>query len=133
MKSFSDKIAVVTGAGSGIGRAIALQLAGEGVIVHCVDLNDENAQAVARECGKAVAHQVDVSDADAVKRLADTLFAHGGRVAILINNAASRTPARSSIARSRIGAVFLMSTSWAWCMGSTRFCLACWSRIPPVT
>jgi NAD(P)-dependent dehydrogenase (short-subunit alcohol dehydrogenase family) len=87
MKSFTDKIAVVTGAGSGIGRAIALRLAAEGAIVHCVDLNNDNAQAVARECGKAVAHQVDVSDADAVKRLADTLFADGGRVDILINNA----------------------------------------------
>jgi NAD(P)-dependent dehydrogenase (short-subunit alcohol dehydrogenase family) len=82
----SHRIAAA-GAGSGIGRAIALRLAGEGAIVHCVDLNNDNAQAVARECGKAVAHRVDVSDADAVKRLADTLFADGGRVDILINNA----------------------------------------------
>ena len=87
MKDFTDKIAVVTGAGSGIGRAIALRLASEGAIVHCVDLNMDNADAVARECGKGVGHQVDVTNAAAVQRLADTLFADGGRVDILINNA----------------------------------------------
>src|SRR5271154_519224 len=87
MKSFTDKIAVVTGAGSGIGRAIALRLASEGAIVHCVDLNKDSADAVARECGKGVGHQVDVTNADAVKMLAETLFAGGSRVDILINNA----------------------------------------------
>jgi NADP-dependent 3-hydroxy acid dehydrogenase YdfG len=87
MKSFTGKIAVVTGAGSGIGRAIALRLASEGAMVHCVDLNKDNADAVARECGKGVGHQVDVSNADAVKTLADMLFAKGSHVDILINNA----------------------------------------------
>jgi NAD(P)-dependent dehydrogenase (short-subunit alcohol dehydrogenase family) len=87
MKSFTDKIAVVTGAGSGIGRAIALRLASEGAIVHCVDLNKDSADAVARECGKGVGHQVDVTNAGAVKMLAETLFAGGSRVDILINNA----------------------------------------------
>jgi NADP-dependent 3-hydroxy acid dehydrogenase YdfG len=87
MKNFTDKIAVVTGAGSGIGRAIALRLASEGAIVHCVDLNKDNADAVAKECGKGVGHQVDVSNAGAVSVLAKTLFADGNRVDILINNA----------------------------------------------
>jgi len=87
MKNFTDKVAVVTGAGSGIGRAIALRLASEGAIVHCVDLNKDNADAVARECGKGVGHQVDVTDMTAVKMLADKLFAGDGRVDILINNA----------------------------------------------
>lgn len=87
MKTFTDKIAVVTGAGSGIGRAIALRLASEGAIVHCVDLNNDHAEAVARECGRGVGHQVDVTNADAVKRLADGLFADGAKVDILINNA----------------------------------------------
>jgi NAD(P)-dependent dehydrogenase (short-subunit alcohol dehydrogenase family) len=87
MKSFADKVAVVTGAGSGIGRAIALRLAGAGAIVHCVDLNKTNAEAVARECGNGVGHQVDVSSADTMKALADSLFASRGHVDILINNA----------------------------------------------
>jgi NADP-dependent 3-hydroxy acid dehydrogenase YdfG len=87
MKSFTGKIAVVTGAGSGIGRAIALRLASEGAMVHCVDLNKNSADAVARECGKGIGHQVDVSNADAVKTLADILFANGSHVDILINNA----------------------------------------------
>ena len=87
MKAFTDKVAVVTGAGSGIGRAIALRLASEGAIVHCVDLNKDNADAVARQCRNGVAHQVDVTDANAVRTLADALFADGSRVDILINNA----------------------------------------------
>ena len=87
MKSFIDKVAVVTGAGSGIGRAIALRLASEGAIVHCVDLNKENANAVARECGNGVSHQVDVSNADAMRTLAEALFSNGSHVDILINNA----------------------------------------------
>ena len=87
MNSFIDKVAVVTGAGSGIGRAIALRLASEGAIVHCVDLNKDNADAVALECGNGVGHQVDVSNAHAMQALAETLFADGRHVDILINNA----------------------------------------------
>ena len=87
MKSFTGKVAVVTGAGSGIGRAISLHLAREGAIVHCVDLNKSNADAVAKECGNGVPHEVDVADSDAVRTLADTIFGKGSSVDILINNA----------------------------------------------
>jgi NAD(P)-dependent dehydrogenase (short-subunit alcohol dehydrogenase family) len=87
MKSFTDKVAVVTGAGSGIGRAIALRLSNEGAIVHCVDLNKDNADAVARECRAGVAHRVDVTDVAGMKALAETVLTKNGRVDILINNA----------------------------------------------
>lgn len=86
MKSFQNTTAVVTGAGSGIGRAIALRLSQEGARVHCVDRNLANASAVAQECGTGVAHQVDVTDARAVQSLADKIFA-AGPVDVLINNA----------------------------------------------
>lgn len=86
MKTFNNAVAVVTGAGSGIGRAIALKLAREGAVVHCVDRNLENARAVADECGNGVAHQVDVTDVAAVQALADRIFA-AGQVDILVNNA----------------------------------------------
>ncbi|CAN5122389.1 SDR family NAD(P)-dependent oxidoreductase [soil metagenome] len=86
MKTFQNATAVITGAGSGIGRAIALQLSREGAVVHCVDRNLTNATAVAAECGTGVAHQVDVTDVAAVQALADQIFATGP-VDVLINNA----------------------------------------------
>jgi NAD(P)-dependent dehydrogenase (short-subunit alcohol dehydrogenase family) len=86
MKSFQNATAVVTGAGSGIGRAIALRLSAEGATVHCVDRNLANALAVADECVNGKAHQVDVTDVVAVEALANRIFA-AGPVDILINNA----------------------------------------------
>lgn len=86
MKTFHNATAVVTGAGSGIGRAIALRLSQEGTVVHCVDRDLAKAQAVAEECVTGIAHQVDVTDAAAVRALADQVFA-SGPIDILINNA----------------------------------------------
>jgi short-subunit dehydrogenase len=83
--------AVVTGAGSGIGRATALALAAEGVRVHAADIDASRAAAVAGEIvalgGAAMGHAVDVSDAEAVAALAEVLRARGERVEILVNNA----------------------------------------------
>lgn len=84
------KTAVVTGAGSGIGRSIALQLAQRGAAVHVADLNGPAAEAVSDEIraagGNATAHAVDVRDAPAVTLLADAVFADGP-VDLLFNNA----------------------------------------------
>ena len=69
------KIAVVTGAGSGIGAAVSRQLAEEGAEVVVADLDSEAARAVAAairsDGGKAREHAVDVSDAEAVRKLVD--------------------------------------------------------------
>lgn len=86
MKTFKNATAVVTGAGSGIGRAIALRLSQEGALVHCVDRNLANALAVAGECANGTAHQVDVTDVAAVEALANRIFA-AGPVDVLVNNA----------------------------------------------
>ncbi len=88
MKDFRDKVVVITGAGSGIGRALALGFAAEGSRVVAADIDGSAAQATAAEIGDAArAHRVDVADPVAVQRLADDTFADLGRVDVLINNA----------------------------------------------
>lgn len=86
----TGKVAVVTGAGSGIGRSLARLLGERGAVVHLADVDDASAEVVAAEVraagGTAVAHAVDVSDADAVARLAEVVFADGP-VDLLFNNA----------------------------------------------
>ncbi|WP_159006443.1 3-oxoacyl-ACP reductase family protein [Bradyrhizobium sp. S69] len=92
---FGGKVAIVTGAGRNIGRAIALTLAegGASVVVN-VRGNRAEAEAVAREIeahgGNALVHLGDVADADAVQAMADATVKHFGRIDILVNNAALR-------------------------------------------
>lgn len=84
---YAGKVAVVTGAGSGIGRAIARRLDQHGARVHCADINGDAASALAGELSHATAHTLDVSDAQAVLALADRVYAEEGRVDLLFNNA----------------------------------------------
>jgi short-subunit dehydrogenase len=83
--------AVVSGAGSGIGRATALLLAKEGVRVHLADIDGGRAACVAAEIeaqgGYAEAHAVDIADPVAVTAFAESLKARGEQVEILVNNA----------------------------------------------
>ena len=91
MNQLENQIAVVTGAGRGIGRAIALKFAAEGADVACVSRTPENSEKVAAEIRalgrKAWAHAVDVADAAAVNAAAEKILADAGRVDILVNNA----------------------------------------------
>src|SRR2546429_3195449 len=86
-----SQVAVVTGAGSGIGRSTELLLARSGASVHVADINAESAEQVSREIesagGRATAHALDVSDPAAVEALAEAVFAADGHVDILHNNA----------------------------------------------
>ncbi|MFZ0353040.1 MAG: glucose 1-dehydrogenase [Pseudolabrys sp.] len=86
-----NHIAVVTGAGSGIGRGIALGYAREGAQVVALDINGESAAATAADIGKAggKAHHVtlDVTDRAACRAVAAEIAAKVGKVSILVNNA----------------------------------------------
>lgn len=84
-----DAAAIVTGAGSGIGRAIALRLAREGYAVACNDLSAERAADVAAEIvragGRAVGHAGDVADEAAVSALVQQAATAHGACTVLVN------------------------------------------------
>ena len=94
-KELTGKVAIVTGAGRNIGRAIALTLAegGASILVNARS-NRAEADAVAHEIesagGKALVHIGDVADAKSVKAMADSAVKQFGRIDILVNNAALR-------------------------------------------
>lgn len=85
------KIAIVTGAGKGIGKACALQLARENAIVVISDINDEDGEAACseiKEMGKKCLYlHCDVSQESEIKKLFRTVYETYGRIDILINNA----------------------------------------------
>ena len=89
---FEGQVAVVTGAGRGIGRAIALRFASEGARVACVSRTEENAKKTADEINdlrseSAKAYAVDVADHAAVQKIAARILEDFGRADILVNNA----------------------------------------------
>src|SRR6187402_2236724 len=91
MGQLDNQVAVVTGAGRGIGRAIALKFAEEGANIVCVSRTAENSEKVAAEVRalgrQAWAHALDVADAKAVAAAGEKILAEAGRVDILVNNA----------------------------------------------
>ncbi len=91
MSSLANQIAVVTGAGRGIGRAIALRFAAAGADVVCVSRTAQNSEKAAGEVKalgrKAWALAVDVADSAAVGAAAERILAEAGRVDVLVNNA----------------------------------------------
>ncbi len=88
---FKDKVAIITGAGSGIGRALALQLAEKGARLIICDINQERIEQTRKELeqkgAQVRAWQVDVSDYQAVKKLIDATLEEFGRLDYIFNNA----------------------------------------------
>jgi 3-oxoacyl-[acyl-carrier protein] reductase len=89
---FENQNAIVTGAGRGIGHAIAARLASEGARVACVSRSEENAKRTADELNKARAdsakpYAVDVADHAAVQKVGAQILEDFGKVDILVNNA----------------------------------------------
>ena len=86
--SLDNKVAIVTGAGRGIGEAISRKLAAEGATVVCADVNVDDAGRVARDCGQgAWASPLDVAQAEACDRLISAVKDRHKRLDILVNNA----------------------------------------------
>ncbi len=89
---FANQVAVITGAGRGIGHAIALRLAEEGARVASVSRTEANSRKTAdeinaRHAGTAKAYAVDVADHEAVQKAGAEILTEFGRVDILVNNA----------------------------------------------
>ena len=91
MGAFRDKVAIVTGGGSGIGRALCQELARRGARVTAADINpqraEETAESVLRSGGKCTAAPLDVTDASAVDALIADVVEQHGRVDYMFNNA----------------------------------------------
>jgi 2-hydroxycyclohexanecarboxyl-CoA dehydrogenase len=91
MKRFEGKVAIVTGAGGGIGSAIAKRLASEGAYVIVTDMNGDGASAVVAEIeaagGEAVAIVADIANGEACRELIAKVIDRKGRIDVLCNNA----------------------------------------------
>ncbi|MFI5307455.1 MAG: SDR family NAD(P)-dependent oxidoreductase [Polyangiales bacterium] len=91
MKKLRDRVAVVTGAASGIGRAVSIALAREGCDLAIGDVNEQGLAETAeqiRALGRRVCtHRVDVADKQRMQRYAEEVFAEYGKVEIVVNNA----------------------------------------------
>jgi len=92
MRLLDDKVAIITGAASGIGRAITLVYAKEEAIISIGDINLEGANSVVDEIerleGRAIAVKTDLSNSSEVKRLVNTTIQEFGEINILVNHAA---------------------------------------------
>lgn len=90
MKSFKNKVAAITGAGSGIGRALAVALAGDGAELALSDVNEQGlAETVAlvKSKTRVTSQELDVSQRAAVEAWAESVVSQHGRVNLIFNNA----------------------------------------------
>lgn len=97
MQRLKDKIALVTGGGRGIGKAISLKLAAEGaevILTYVSDLTsaEETAAEISKDGGKARILQLEVSDADSVDAVVADIAAKEGKLDVLVNNAGINDP-----------------------------------------
>lgn len=113
MKQFQGRVAVVTGAASGIGRALAVRFAQEGMRVMLADLDEEALRTLESALGPtAITHITDVSDEESVRALAERAYEAFGAVHILCNNA--------GVAMMSPGPVWESTAAdWEWVLGVT--------------
>ncbi len=91
LRRFTGQVAVITGAGSGLGRAVALRLAAEGATVACLDIvldaAEKTAAAIGESGGTARAYLVDVADPTSVRAAVNAAAKDFGRPTVLVNSA----------------------------------------------
>jgi len=96
-----DNVAIVTGGGGSIGRAVCLELAGEGATVVVIDVDQCRAQAVADEIRtagtEALALELDVRQRADVQKMTETVLARLGRIDILVNSAGGSAREKSAL------------------------------------
>ncbi|WP_325555218.1 SDR family oxidoreductase, partial [Hypericibacter adhaerens] len=99
MPLLSDRVCMITGAGQGLGRAVALEMAREGARVVLLERNPDTLQAVAAEIaaagGSAAPYTLDVTDYETYGRIAADVIAKQGRIDVLVNNAAINPDAKT--------------------------------------
>jgi NAD(P)-dependent dehydrogenase (short-subunit alcohol dehydrogenase family) len=89
MNRFEGRVAVVSGAAQGMGKAVALRLAQEGATVIAADINGKGAEATAKEIGgRSFGQQTDIGEPTSVKALFDAVAAKAGKLDVLVNVAA---------------------------------------------
>jgi pyridoxal 4-dehydrogenase len=89
MRRFEGRVAVVSGAAQGIGKAVALRLGEEGAAVIAVDLNDKGAAVTAKAIGgKSFSAQCDIGDPESVSKLFSAVAGEAGKLDVLVNVAA---------------------------------------------
>jgi NAD(P)-dependent dehydrogenase (short-subunit alcohol dehydrogenase family) len=102
-RKLDAKVAIVTGAGAGLGAECARALAKHGSRVAVVDINLDGAQAVVAQIeaagGQALAVRTDLVSEDDVRAMVSTVMAHFGRIDVLHNNAAALDPAQRALDR----------------------------------
>ena len=86
MDTLRDKVAVITGAGSGIGRAVARTLSDTGAHIVAVDISDDRLAGLSGQGGSMLAHRADVADPKAFEDIRDAALGRFGRVDIVVNN-----------------------------------------------
>jgi pyridoxal 4-dehydrogenase len=89
MNRFEGRVAVVSGAAQGMGKAVALRLGQEGATVIAADINGKGAEATAKEIGgKSFGQQTDIGEPGSVKALFDAVAQKAGKLDVLVNVAA---------------------------------------------
>jgi len=96
MSLLAEKVCIVTGAGQGLGRAVSLEMAGEGARVILLERNQDTVARVASEIaakgGSAVPYRLDLTDYDAYGRAVADVVGKFGKIDVLVNNAAINPP-----------------------------------------
>jgi NAD(P)-dependent dehydrogenase (short-subunit alcohol dehydrogenase family) len=126
MKTLKDKVAAITGAGSGIGRATAILMASKGCHLALSDVNEAGLAETVEQCRshgvKVTSQRVDVASRDEMYAWADAVVHDHGLVNIIFNNAGVALGATVEDVQYKDFEWLMNINFWAWCMAARHFC-----------